>query len=215
MNRRQGWTEQAAVAATRHQGGQAALLALLIVVLVMLWARVLGSGSGPAGSVASAVGGIEGEAGRRRIDEPMTGMAVSRGEGARGQGALFQEWLSNPLRAIERDLFAVRLEHFPTDGSRWHRGGGVAAEGFWEQLEKSTAAQADQRREREILVENLRRQAGQLRLETIVMGERPGAMISGQPVGEGDVVKSFRVVRIEARRVVIEREGIRFELQMK
>ena len=39
--------------------------------------------------------------------------------------------------------------------------------------------------------------------------------VNGERVGEGDVVASFRVSRIEARRIIVEREGIRLEIQMK
>jgi hypothetical protein len=181
--------------------------------MVMLWAQVLGrEGSrGPSPAEAAAVagpqagGGVQIAGGGRQ--------AAGGGPWGAEAGGMLQEWLASPVRPLERNLFAVRLDYFPSTGS------GLAAadesiEGFWEQLAKSSALQADQRRERQILVENLRRQASQLRLQTIVMGEMPKAMINGEPVGVGDVVALFRVDRIEARRVVVEREGIRFELPM-
>jgi hypothetical protein len=90
----------------------------------------------------------------------------------------------------------------------------VRVESFWDQLAKSTHAQADQRKERQILIENLQRQASQLRIQTILMGENPRALINGTLVGEGDVAASFRVLRIEARRLVVEREGVRLEILM-
>jgi hypothetical protein len=40
-------------------------------------------------------------------------------------------------------------------------------------------------------------------------------MINGSMVGEGEVVAQFRVLRIEARSVVVEREGIKLEIPMK
>jgi hypothetical protein len=46
------------------------------------------------------------------------------------------------------------------------------------------------------------------------MGPNPRAVINGELVGEGDVVAEFRVLKIEARRIVIEREGIRLEITM-
>ena len=88
--------------------------------------------------------------------------------------------------------------------------------------QKSMTARADQKRERQILIENLQLQAAQLKLQTTLMGtqaegpaSRPRAMINGGLVGEGDVVASFRVLRIEARRIVVEREGIKLEILMK
>jgi hypothetical protein len=90
-------------------------------------------------------------------------------------------------------------------------------------LEKSLTLRADVRRERQILMENLQQQASQLRLQTTVMGASPKAVIDGELVGEGDVVAarsgdgraSFRVLKIEARRIIVEREGIKLAIQMK
>ena len=60
-------------------------------------------------------------------------------------------------------------------------------------------AQADQQHKREILIQNLRQQAGQLQLTSTVMGPRPKAVINGQMVGEGEIVAQFRIVKIDAR----------------
>ena len=54
-----------------------------------------------------------------------------------------------------------------------------------------------------------------MQLLSTVMGAKPKAMINGELVGEGDVIAAFRVIRIEARRVIVEREGIRLEITMK
>jgi hypothetical protein len=74
-------------------------------------------------------------------------------------------------------------------------------------------ARADQKREREVLVENLRGQALQLKLQSTVLGASPKALVNGQLVRVGDVVASFRVTKIEARRIVVEREGIKLEVR--
>jgi len=76
-------------------------------------------------------------------------------------------------------------------------------------------SRADVKKERQILVENLARQASQLRLQSTIMGASPKAVIDGGLVGEGDVVATFRVLRIEPRRITVEREGIKLEIQMK
>jgi hypothetical protein len=77
------------------------------------------------------------------------------------------------------------------------------------------ASKADQRKERQILIENLQLQAMQLRLQSTVMGATPRALLNGDMVREGDVVASFRVLKIEPRRIVVEREGIKLEIPMK
>jgi hypothetical protein len=47
------------------------------------------------------------------------------------------------------------------------------------------------------------------------MGPQPKAMIEGKLVNEGEVAAGFRVLKIEPRRITIEREGIVLEIQMK
>jgi hypothetical protein len=88
-------------------------------------------------------------------------------------------------------------------------------ETFWTELEKSLAQQADEASKRESLVNSLKQQAQAIRPQSTIMGPNPRAMINGQMVGEGDVVASFRVVKIEARRIIVEREGIRLDVPMK
>ena len=87
---------------------------------------------------------------------------------------------------------------------------------------KSLPTQADQKEQRLTPAEILRQQAGQLQaeafrlqLQSTVMGAKPKAVIDGALVGEGDVVAQFRVLKIEARRIIVEREGIKLEIQMK
>ena len=67
-------------------------------------------------------------------------------------------------------------------------------------------------------------QARQIRLQSTLMGgPRPAALVNGQMVREGDVVAtgsgasrtSYRVLKIEARRVILEREGIRSEVPLE
>jgi hypothetical protein len=88
-------------------------------------------------------------------------------------------------------------------------------QGFWDELAKSMAFRADARKEQQILKENLQQQANQLRLQSTMMTTPPKAVIDGEMVGEGDVVASFRVLKIEPRRIEVEREGIKLEIQMK
>jgi len=75
------------------------------------------------------------------------------------------------------------------------------------------SVRADQQREHDALVANLRKQAEQLKVQSTVMGASPKALINGEFVGVGSVVASFRVTKIEARRIVVEREGIRLEVR--
>ena len=65
-----------------------------------------------------------------------------------------------------------------------------------------------------MLIANLRQQALQLKLQSTVMGPTPRAAINGELLGEGDVIASFRILKIEARRIIVEREGIKLEITM-
>jgi hypothetical protein len=130
--------------------------------------------------------------------------------------AALQDWaLRRPIAPLSRNLFAVNYDLFPTDGMRApepavrvERG-----DGFWDQLAKSMAARADQIKEHRARVETLRAEAARLKVQSTLMGPSPRAMVDGRLVGLGDVVASFRVTRIEARRIVVEREGIKFGLR--
>jgi hypothetical protein len=125
-----------------------------------------------------------------------------------------QKWVEGPVPPISRNLFAVRVDYFEVDGSRTTKSA-ETEEGFWSKLEKSLALQADRMDKRENLVANFTAQASKLDLQSIVMGSQPRAMVNGKLVGEGSVVADFRVLKIESRRIVVEREGIRLEIQMK
>jgi hypothetical protein len=201
------------VRACRQDPKKAGVFAVLVVILGGMWVRMAvgdGPGARPGGSSAraaispqSATGGILG---------PRRGSGVE---------AALSDWRATPILP-PRNLFAVKFDYFPRDGSRPAepvRGG----EGFWAELEKSMSDSTDVRKQRQVLIENLQLQAARLRLETTVMSAAPKAVINGELVGEGDVVASgrgatrtvFRVSKIEPRRVIVEREGIKLEIPMR
>jgi hypothetical protein len=126
------------------------------------------------------------------------------------------DWMRAPITPVSRNLFSVKLDYFPSDGSRAPQGVRTPADGeFWGRLEKSLMIQAEQRDKRENLLANYKDQAAMLRLDSIIWGAQPKALIDGKLVAEGDVVASFRVLKIEQRRIIVEREGIRLEILMK
>jgi hypothetical protein len=124
-----------------------------------------------------------------------------------------QKWSEPPVPPITRNLFAVRMEYFPIDGSRTAESDTEG--GFWAKLEKSMRLQTDQKDKRENLTANITAQAEKLKVQSTVMGPKPRAMVNGELVGEGDVVAEFRVLKIESRRIIVEREGIRLEILMR
>ena len=193
---------------------KAAVLGVLVVVLGLLQVRRMTAG-GPAAGPRSAAASVAAEADNASA-------ARARALDAADAAAAMSEWKAAPVAPLGRNLFATNLDYFPRDGSRPLNPQG-SNEGFWEEVAKSLSTQADQKKQKQILIENLQLQAEKLRLQTTVMGAKPMAVINGDMVGEGDVVAAgsgearaeFRVLKIEARRIIVEREGIRLEIPMK
>jgi hypothetical protein len=125
------------------------------------------------------------------------------------------EWTRKPITGTKRNLFSIKLDYFPVDGSR-PMFSGEDADGFWDQLAKSLAAKADQEKAKGILRDNVRMRAGRLDLQSTGMfNGKPKAMVNGVIVQEGDTVDSFRIVRIETKGIVVELEGIQVEVIFK
>lgn len=47
-----------------------------------------------------------------------------------------------------------------------------------------------------------------LRFTGSILGEQPKAMVNGRLFGKGDLVSGFRILQIEKRQIVVERNGI-------
>ncbi len=206
--------------AVRQDPKKAGILGVLVLVLVIATVRWLLPGGGPAAAKAALT----------PPPTPATTVNAARGSrstaAARTASGPTRTWLKTPLQDVSRNLFAIRHEYFPqaqrtSDSVANGPGAAGGPPTFWDSLQKSRDQAADQKRRREILVENLQREAAKLRLQSTVMGPEPQAIIGGSLVREGDSVAAsdaasiqFRVLKIEARRVVIEREGIKLEVRM-
>jgi hypothetical protein len=186
---------------------KAGVLAVLLVVMAVMWARM---GGGPGGGVARAT-----------ASPAQSGFTTAGGPDVRAAArinsaqASLDEFAKRQIVDVSRNLFVVNYDFFPQDGTRPAPPPvrAPAGAGFWDQVEKSMAVRADQKRVRQTLIDNMIRDAEKLRVQSTVMGAAPKAIINGELVGVGDVVEAFRVSRIEARRVVVEREGIKLELR--
>lgn len=202
---------QKLIAAVRRDPQKAGILTVLVAILVVLQVRLFSSGkAGPSKARASST-----------VVKSDKGGTSSNGAPVDNTNPL-RAWMDQNSTGVNRNLFVVNLEKFPQDS------GHVASQSaksamFWDDLAKSMSLQADVRKERRILIENLAQQASQLRLQSTMMGAQPKAVINGELVVEGSVVASgagdtrvtFRVLKIEARRIIVEREGIKLEIQMK
>lgn len=204
---------QRIAAGVQRESKKAAVLTFLVVVLLILWVRMATrAGDGAQRAVAAPVA----------PSQLVPGRAPSPATAPAGGPAGLREWLSQPVPSPRRNLFVVNLEHFPQE-THSLTDGRAESGGFWVELAKSVGEEADLSKERRVLVENLQRQASQLRLQTTLMGPTPKAVINGELVRVGDVVAcgpgenraQFRVLKIEPRRIILEREGIMLEVTMK
>jgi len=190
----------------RQDPKKAGILAVLVLVLGSMWVKMALSGgpkmAGAMPVVTSAPPGPSDTNNAPRSTDCKT---------------LLREWVGEPLpQSVSRNIFDLKLDYYPMDATH------VVADSrtsddptFWDRLAKSIDAQAEEHHKRETLIQNLRQQANQLQLTSTVMGPKPKAMVNGAMVGEGEVVAQFRVLKIEARSVIVEREGIKLEIPMK
>lgn len=200
----------------RRDPKKSAMLAGLLVLMAVLGIRQYTGMTTPA-SARAALPLAERSA--------SSNSAVSRGTSnpSNEVAQRVAQWLGTPIKALDRNLFETKLEFFQRlDGSADDRAAVLAEETFWDQLAKSLASQADQKRQKQIRSENLQLAASSFKLQTTLMGSVPKALIDGRMVRMGDTLESkgsdlsmvFRVVQIEPRRVVIERDGVKIELKM-
>jgi hypothetical protein len=203
------WKDRIAEA-IRKEARKAAVLTFLVAILVVLWIRMALKKEGPQQAVAgTTVARIDPASSSKGGAKPLSLESAASVKG----------WMAAPLRPISRNLFAVKLERFPQETPGAANNAPTLA-GFWGDVEKSVMQQADVRKG---LKETLQKQvASQLRLTSTMMGAKPRALINGKLVKEGNVVAYgpannrtvFRVLKIEARRVIIEHEGIQLEIAM-
>ena len=189
----------------RSEPKKAAALGVLLALMGAMWGKVLlwNGAAGPATASAGVVGGSD------------TQNLAARGVSAQlsGAAAALRDWKLGPINDGHRNLFHVKLDYYAKEGSAEAPKARASTEGFWDELAKSLAAKADQEKARRILIGNLQGQASRLNLQSTVMSNgSTKAMVNGSLVEEGETVSGFKILKIEARRMVVEREGIKLEV---
>jgi hypothetical protein len=187
----------------RSEPKKAAALAVLLSVLAMLWVKAFSTAS-PSPSVASA----------RTAQAAKPPAPVGRsGAQFTPAAAALRAWSQKPGAPPPRNLFAVNLQYFAADQARTQPQS-QDSPGFWAQVAKSLSSQADHEKARQIFVENLQLRAAKLELRsTLSSGGVAKALVNDTLVGVGDTIDGFRVVGIEARRIIVERDGVKLEVQ--
>jgi len=207
--------------ALKREPQKAAVLGTLAVVMVVMFWKTMGGASDP-----QAAGASPAPLHPATPAQPAQGPAEAGGRARSNDTAVaLQEFLSRPISPLGRNLFAVQLDRYPTDGSRpVVQQAALPVETFWDELAKSMAARAERMSERQAQEDRIRAAARRLLLQSTVMGSQPKAMVNGQLVAEGDLVKPvtgeedvaawFRVLRIEPQRIIVERDGIKLTVRM-
>jgi hypothetical protein len=205
-------------AAIKRDPKRAGILGVLLVVLLIVGGKTLMGSATPPLAKASTPANTRG-----RTDNS----AKDARPNARKDAAAMRKWLAMPVKKLDRNLFAAKIDHYPQLSGRKTRNGGNPGKELTAE-EKSAQQSADEMKEWHTRTDAMQLEARQLVLTSTVTGASPKALINGQMVREGDVVASgageslngdpgtgFRVLKIEARRVIIEREGIKLEILMK
>ena len=199
------WYEKG-IATFRASPGRSSIAGALVLVLAFAWGRVLRGGHSPATAQGSAVSS-------RTSVIQVAAMPPAPRYTAESDPS-FQQWSRQPVHALSRNPFAIPFDFYPQEesGSASDSSGGS---GYWDLVKKSMASRADQQEQRQILVDNVRIAAEALKLESTVLGAAPGAMVNGQLVREGSSVAGFHVIKIQPRRVIVEREGVKLAVSME
>jgi hypothetical protein len=183
---------------------KAAALVLSVAVLVAMWVKIFVFADPRQVTAGPITGATPKAGGSHSPTQPLTGANRS-----------FLQWIRQPITGTKRNLFAIKLDYFPVDGSR-PMFSGDDTDGFWDQLAKSLAAKADQEKARGILRDNVVMRASRLDLQSTGMFNGiPKAMVNGTIVQEGDTIEGFRIVTIETKRIVVELEGIQVQVIFK
>lgn len=189
-------------AAARKDPQKAVILLVLVLVMAGLWAKTLiHSHPAVAGAAPAGKGAVAGSGGTGSDNLPAA-KSATRGS-----------WSTFKIEPVERNLFLVEYDRYPQAGKPAAAPGAVVQQSG--DAAKSGPTPADLNKQRQILASNLQQQAAQLKLQSTLMGARPKAVVNGSLISEGDEIASFRVLKITARGMVIEREGIKLEVQMK
>ncbi|HRK31446.1 MAG TPA: hypothetical protein PLD59_10240 [Tepidisphaeraceae bacterium] len=189
----------------KQQPGRTGLLGALLIVLLLAGGRmVLSDKAAPSVALAARQG------------PTIAGASPAPTESRRdvaGASAAVLNWLDAPAAPLMRNPYYIRYEIFPPDATKPQET--LGGRGFWDEIAKSLTVAVDEEEKKHEKLQDLQRRASELRVASVMMGPSPRALIDDKLVGEGDVVANFRVLKIEARRIIVEAEGIRLEIQMK
>jgi len=152
----------------------------LLVIILVVWARIFFNG--PATATAS------------QLRRPVSTVNDSSRHPVRVAASNpVLDWLAQPKKAVQRNLFAVNMDFFGQAGDRTSPGD----------------------TEQQIPAENLRDASETLKLQSTMMGSTPLAIVNGNLVREGDIVDGFTVVKIQPQQMTVQKDGVTLEVRMQ
>jgi hypothetical protein len=164
---------------------RAAILAVLAVAAAIAFGRLLLKKAGPSAAQATAT--VEAAPGTAARD---------RLGQAKADESAHDDYLTRIDTTIKRDIFVPPDRYFPPVGT------------MKKVLEAVNGGRATNK-------ETAWKDAASMTLESTILSSTPKAIVDGQVVQVGDVMKGFRVVAIGPRSVTLERNGTTVTLEMK
>jgi hypothetical protein len=200
---------------------RSAILSILMVVLVVVVVRALspGSASVPETAVAVQPAPVVRPAAAPTMQpvletiRPVTKSAAAEPT-APAQATRHRTVRTDDLpRSLKRDLFMTdEWTNYPLEASLIEKAKPTAQLDFWSGMAEAARQYSRQRHEES---QTLTKELSDLELQSTLTGRAPLAYISGHLVRPGDRYAGFSIVRIEERRVLVEKYGQIHELVMR
>ncbi len=164
---------------------RAAALLVLAVVGAIVFGRLLLKKSRPSTAEAAST-----------VRATSEGAASEPPWESTGREHKADDYITRLDATIRRDIFAPPERYFPLPEAP-------------KKPPKAVSSKQDLQKE------NAWKDAASMTLESTILSRTPKAIIDGQLVEIGDVLKGFRVVRISSRSVTLQRDRVRVILEMK
>jgi len=214
---------QALITQLKADRRKAIALGVLVLVMALLYGRLLlrrGSSASEAAAATPAPVAQGGPAPSQPVAPPITKSAAPRVEPAKenlpARRSISIETMS---RDMTRNLFETDWTAFPPTAESMARSRQthaaatqpVAVAEWWQRLQSHWA---EQRLKAQEVRQKLEEEASEFELQGTLLSEPPRACISGRTIRCGDIIGGFRLVRVNAREVTLQKSGQYVRLTM-
>jgi len=212
------WMDRLKAELRRDKRKSAALIGLLVVTGIVA-GRVVVTHKVPEKAGAGQVLEQTGPDGSVAPNAPVVGGADELAERNRSEQARREEYLSRMDRRIARDLFRPNLYAYPPLSGQGDRVTLTEAQptegGLFQHIRQWVEDKRSAEQEEAARLGLAHAQAQSLKLQSMMLGSSPVALINGQALRPGDSINGFLVKEISARGCVVTKDGVEVVLQMK